>query len=154
MRTDITQIYDRHAMTVYAVCYNYMKSSHDAEDMTAETFCRLMTANPQFESVGHEKAWLIRTASNLCKNSLRHWWRKRLPPDEAGDAAVHTQDVDETLQAVLDLPKKYRTAVYLRYYEDCTAAEIAEMLGKNHSTIRNWLSEARALLKERLVLDE
>jgi len=42
-----------------------------------EALYKLIKSDTTFESVEHEKAWLIRTAANICKNNLRHWWRKR-----------------------------------------------------------------------------
>ena len=71
-----TQVYDRNVDTVYRVCYSFMKNKSDAEDMTQEAFLRLLSTGIQFENQRHEKAWLIVTASNLCKDSLKKWWRK------------------------------------------------------------------------------
>ena len=48
------------------------------------------------------------------------------------------------------LTERYKTVIYLYYYEGYQTAEIAKMLKKPHSTIRNHLREARLILKERL----
>ena len=56
----------------------------------------------------------------------------------------------DVLDAVLSLPDRYKAAVYLYYFEGRSGAEIAELLHKPPSTIRNHLREARALLRERL----
>jgi RNA polymerase sigma-70 factor (ECF subfamily) len=53
------------------------------------------------------------------------------------------------MQTVMALPDKYKTVVYLYYYEGYSSAEIAGMLGRPQSTIRNYMTEARRLLKER-----
>lgn len=73
---EIMEIYDRQVDTVYRVCYAYMKNAPEAEDMTQETFLRLMSNGKPFADQRHEKAWLIITASNLCKDTLKKWWRK------------------------------------------------------------------------------
>jgi len=126
----------------------YMKNSHDTEDMVQNTFLRLMRDNTRFESEEHEKAWLIRTATNLCKDHFRHWWTKRLGMDAVADvAAEDALVIDETLNKVLMLPSKYKTAVYLYYYEGYSTVEIAKILGKNASTVRSWLHAARKLLR-------
>ena len=65
---ELAQIYNRHVTTVYNVCFMYMKNPHDTEDMVQNTFIRLMRDPTRFESEEHEKAWLIRTAINLCKD--------------------------------------------------------------------------------------
>lgn len=53
-------------------------------------------------------------------------------------------------EAVLALPEKYKTCVYLFYYEGYRTAEIAAMTGVPASTVRSHLSEARSLLKDLL----
>jgi len=148
---EITKIYEQHKSMIYRICYAYMKNTSDAEDAVQETFFKLISAKPFFENEVHEKAWLIRTATNLCKNTLGNWWRKRENLDNyenlSGDSNI---EIDETLSVVLDLPDKYKTVVYLYYYEGNTSVEIAEILGKPKSTIRNHLHEARNILKEKL----
>lgn len=150
-KKEIEEIYERHYKTVYRVCYAFMKTPSETEDAVAETFLRLIKRAPALESSEHEKAWLIRTASNICRNELKHWRRKCSNIDD--EASAQTADppkTDELLDAVMSLPERYKTAVYLYYYEGYTSSEIADILRKPRSTVRNHLSEARRLLKERL----
>ena len=63
---------------------------------------------------------------------------------------VMDTDKSEVLEAVLSLPKKYKEAVYLHYYEGYTASEISKMIGKKENTVYTLLSRARTLLKEKL----
>ena len=153
LRTDkeIAEIYERHKITLYRVCFAYMKNHADTEDALQETFYRLIRKGPPFKSEEHEKAWLIRTATNLCKNSLRHWWRKRRSlEDYEAPQTNGNVEISDTLSAVMELPEKYKTVVYLYYYEGYNSAEIARTLGKPGSTIRNYLHEARQALREKL----
>ena len=152
LRTDkeIAEIYERHSKTVYRVCFAYMKNPMDTEDAVQETFIRLITKKPRLESEEHEKAWLIRTAANICKDELKHWWRKHENIDDHLDLqAEDMPQTDDVFQAVMQLPDKYKTVIYL-YYEGYDSVEIAKILKKPKSTIRNHLHEARNLLKERL----
>ena len=152
-RTDkeIADIYERRKNMLYRICFAYMKNREDTEDAVQETFFRLIRSGPRFESEEHEKAWLIRTASNICRNELKR--RTRAPEniedhyELVGEENVRT---DEVLQAVLDLPDKYKTTVYMYYYEGYACPDIARILRKPRSTVRNWLHEARGLLRERL----
>ena len=148
---EIMEIYDRQVDTVYRVCYAYMKNAPEAEDMTQETFLRLMSNGKPFADQRHEKAWLIITASNLCKDTLKKWWRKN---ENIDDYTSLPQDRTETgndvLDAILALPQDYKDVVYLHYYMDYKTDEIAAMLKKPPSTIRNHLREARELLKKQL----
>ena len=153
MRTEkeIAEVYARHMKTVYRVCFAYMKNKADTEDAVQETFYRLIDKAPRFENEEHEKAWLIRTASNVCKNELRHPRRKHEDIDEHTE--LQSEDVPEmndVLRAVMGLPEKYRTVIYLYYYEGYNSVQIADILRKPKSTVRNHLHEARELLKERL----
>jgi RNA polymerase sigma-70 factor (ECF subfamily) len=148
---EITEIYERHKKTVYRVCFAYMKNSADTEDAVSETFCKMLKSNPAFESTEHEKAWLIRTASNVCKNVLRNWWRKRESLDEHENLSISDSiEIDTVMSVVMSLPERYKTAVYLYYYEGYDSAEISKILGKPKSTIRNHLHEARKILREEL----
>ncbi|MFY9381188.1 MAG: RNA polymerase sigma factor [Eubacteriales bacterium] len=145
---EITQIFNRHVDTVYRVCFMYMKNKHDTEDLVQNTFIKLMNDGTVFESQEHEKAWLIRTATNLCKDHFRHWWSKTVGMDKIPEDAVeYSFDTDGTYEMIMSLPPKYKTVIYLYYYEGYSTAEIAKMLNKNHSTIRSHLHNARKLLK-------
>ncbi len=145
---ELSQIYNRHVKTVYKVCLMFMKNRHDTEDMVQNTFIRLMRDKTRFESEEHEKAWLIRTAANLCKDYFRGWWSKTIGMDNVAEVAVDAPlNIDETLNIVLGLPPKYKTVVYLYYYEGYSTVEIAKMLRQNESTVRSRLYTARNLLK-------
>ena len=145
---ELSQIYDRHVKTVYRICFIYMKNQHDTEDMVQNTFLRLMKDDTQFQSEEHEKAWLIRTATNLCKDHFRSWWSKRVSMDEVAELTVDDSLLaNDALKMVLELPDKYKTAVYMYYYEGYSTVEIANILGKNESTIRGYLHTGRKLLK-------
>ena len=153
LRTDkeIAEIYVRHRQTIYRVCYAYMKNKADTEDAVEDTFFQLIKSGPVFESEEHEKAWLIRTASNICKNILKSWWRKKKNIEDCYDLSEPEKiATDDIIQVVMALPQKYKTVVYLYYYEGYNSAEIAAILKKPKSTIRNYLHEARGLLRERL----
>ena len=60
----------------------------------------------------------------------------------------------EVLQAVLDLPAKYRDVIYLHYYEGYSAPQIGQILGKNVNTVYTLLTRARQLLRQTLGGDE
>ena len=143
-----SQVYDRNVDTVYRVCYSFMKNKSDAEDMTQEAFLRLLSADIQFDNLRHEKAWLIVTASNLCKDSLKKWWRKTENIDDHTALAGHEQmGRSDVMEALMSLNRDYKTAVYMYYYEGYTTAEISEHLKCPEATVRSRLSRARKQLK-------
>ena len=144
---ELSRIYDRHVDTVYRVCLMYMKNRHDTEDMVQNTFIRLMKDKTVFENEEHEKAWLIRTAINLCKDYFRSWWSKTVGLDKVAETADEPAGTDGILEKLLTLPSKYRTAIYMYYYEGYSTVEIARILGKKQSTVRGYLHTGRKLLK-------
>jgi RNA polymerase sigma factor (sigma-70 family) len=150
---DFEAFYERNYKLVYRVCYTYMKNQYDAEDCTEDVFVKVMKGDFVFNNGDHEKAWLTVTAMNLCKDRLKHWWHKKtVPLDDYEDTLEddNAPQIDETLKAVMSLPTKYKDVIYLHYYMDYKTEEIAKILKKPPSTIRNHLSEARAVLKKRL----
>ena len=147
---DIEAIYNRQVSTVYRVCYSYLGNRADAEDATQNVFLRLLRSGASFESGEHEKAWLIRVSANLCKDVLKASVRKNVPLDAIAEPEAKPQEYDATLDVVLSLDEKYKDVVYLYYYEGWSTDQISGALGKPPSTIRSYLSEARALLRERL----
>ncbi len=148
---EITEIYNRHVDTVYRICYSFMKNKPETEDMVQETFLRLITSEKSFENERHEKAWLIVTASNVCKDSLKKWWRKGESLEEVGELesqmAIRSNPVQD---AILALPKEYKVPIYMYYYEGYSTTEIGEYLHISHATVRSRLSRARKILKKTL----
>jgi len=105
-----------------------------------------------FESVEHEKAWFVRVTINACTDWLRYFSRRKWVPLEV--VAEEKDTLDDTsaelLEIVLKLPEKYRNVIYLYYYEEYTAVEIAGILGKKENTVYTWLSRAKDILRNRL----
>lgn len=137
----------RHGRQILHLAWSYLHSRDDAEDVLQDTLVQLMKTDPHFESEAHEKAWLLRVAINLCKNRLKSPWRQhsQLPEDYPADGVP--EESLALLQAVSALPLKYREVIHLFYYEDATTAQIAQLLGKNESTVRSLLSRARDQLR-------
>ncbi len=126
-----------------------MKNAEDAEDMVQETFLKLISSKKRFESEEHEKAWLIVTASNTCKDELRRWKRRleNIKTLSRQENVVRKGD-DGVLEWVMTLPVKYKQVIYLYYYEGYRTSEIAGMLHCSESTVRNRLLRGRKLLKK------
>lgn len=151
---EVEAIYHWHIKMVYQICLMLMKNVPDAEDAAQTVFRKVMEYPKPFRDPEHEKAWLIVTARNECKNQLKHWWRTRRESEEAMEKLTWEQPVDgELWDAVLTLPQHQRMALYLCYYQGYTAREAAEIMGKNPSTVRTWLAQGRKKLKEVLEVE-
>lgn len=149
---EFTKAYELYVDDIYRLCFSFMKNHMDAEDAVQETFLKFYHTDKKFDSVSHQKAWLIVTASNHCKDMLKQWWRKRQNLDDYQEIVGEEKHmVDEVMELILNLPDKYKTAVYMYYYEGYDSSEIARILKKPSSTIRTYLQKARGLLKQELI---
>ena len=147
-RAVFIELAGRHKDTIFRVALNCLGSRADADDIVQETLLRLLERPEPFENEAHAKYWLIRVALNLCKNVLRSPWRRHSPL-EAADAVptFDRPEQGELYEEVMALPEKYRTVLYLFYYEGYTVKEIAELLGIRVTAVTSRLSRARQKLK-------
>ncbi|WP_347565123.1 RNA polymerase sigma factor [Pseudoflavonifractor sp. 60] len=148
---EVASLYQRHVDMVYQICLMLMKNVPDAEDAVQTVFRKVMEYPKPFRDPEHERAWLIVTARNECRNQLKHWWRTRRESEEVFQGLTWEQPEDGDIwESVLRLPEKYRLTLYLHYCQGYTAQETAEILGKNPSTVRTWLVQGRKELKKLL----
>lgn len=137
-----------HMDTVFRVAFSYMKSRTDADDITQNVFIKLYRTKTEFDSDDHVKHWLIRVTINECKKALLSPWRRSEPiEDYAASLTFDTPEHSELFYAVMGLPKKYRTAVFLYYYEDYSTDEISGLLGIPKATVCTHLKRGREKLK-------
>ena len=128
--------------------YAYLKSTQDAQDIFQTVFLKLLQKPLDFVSPEHEKAWIIRTAANLCKDHLKSRWRRTTVALEAAAAVPAPEAHDGSLLSAVNLlPPKYRAVIYLYYYEGYGAKEIAELLGEKPATVSTQLSRGRQQLR-------
>lgn len=136
---------------ILRLSYTYLGSTHDAQDICQNVLLKLMTGGKQFESREHEKAFIIRTAVNACKDLLGSAWRKRTCSiDACVEMPAPNAEQDGLLDAVQRLPQKYREVVFLHYYEGYAVQEIAQLLGQREATVSTHLHRARQKLKDML----
>jgi RNA polymerase sigma-70 factor (sigma-E family) len=124
----------------------------DAEDLVQAALAKTYLAWDRIEDRGAIDGYVRRAMVNTHIS----WWRRRrleeYPTDELPDRAVvdHTgnSDLADTLRRAVDrLPQRMRAAVVLRYFEDMTEAEVAEVLGVSLGTVKSTVSRAVAKLR-------
>ena len=143
----IRELYLRNFDTLYRVSFMYLKNAHDAEDAVHNAFLKAIETGKRFESEKHEKAWLIRVASNICKNMLKASSRKNEPlSDNIPDSCI-SGDAKDLLYALSDLPDNLKIPVYLFYYDGYSSDKIGQMLHITPSAVRSRLQKARELLR-------
>ena len=151
-RTARAQI-DRWGDMVWRLALARTRHVQDSEDVFQEVFCRFFRHQGELESDEHRKAWLIRCTLNCTNTLLSARWRAHLPLEEAVTTAMEPED-RTVYEAVLALPKKYRTALHLHYYEGYSVEEIAALTGARAGTVKSWLSRGRDRLALALKGDE
>jgi RNA polymerase sigma-70 factor (ECF subfamily) len=151
LRTDreFTSVYNRNIKRVYQICFLYLKSHHDAEDASQSIFEKYINLNKYFDDENYEKAWFITVSKNFCKDELKKFWKKKRVDFEEIEAISDHEDSNTfvLIDALLNLPSKYKDVLYLYYVEGYSAREISQLLHRNESTLRSHLSTGRKLLK-------
>lgn len=145
---EIGRIMDDYGNILFRICLIMLGNSHDAEDAVQETLIKYLQKTPDFKNKEHEKAWLIKVASNKCKDMLR--FRARHVTTGIESICEFMQDSSDSgiLEALMTLPEKFRIVLVLYYVEQYKTDEIAEMIGKSTSAVKMRLQKGRRLLKE------
>jgi RNA polymerase sigma-70 factor (ECF subfamily) len=148
---DIT-LYDRYAPLIFTYLYRQVSSPQDAEDLLLEVFLAAYQYKPLHEFKDERKiAWLKRVARNKVIDKYRHnACLTILPLEEAieklDDALTPEQHVlrqesyQQLYEALKRLSATQQQIIHLRFSYRLRLNEIAEMLGKPESTVRNILS--------------
>ena len=149
---EVNRAVEQYADTVRRICLVHLKNYADTEDIFQTVFVKYLLHSAPFASPEHEKAWIIRTTANACKDLLRSFFRSRTVPLEQLVEVPQPFEPDERdlLEAVLALPAQYKDVVYLYYYEQYTALEIAQIFHKNVNTVYTLLRRAREQLRKDL----
>ena len=155
-KDSISAVFESYADMVFRISLNIVRNREEAQDIVMECFMALLRQQ-SFADEDHVKAWLIRTAENRSINVMRSGRIKRnVPIDEVleNTLSAPTNDSEqELLDMVMRLPDKLKTTIYMFYYEDMTAAQIASVLGISENTVYKRLERGRSVLKINLEED-
>lgn len=151
----IQRIVETYSTVLLRVATNQLGNQTEAEDIVQKVFLKLLKANQEFQNNEHEKAWLLRVTINESKDLLRSSAHKKKAelneavnlPTEKG---IPEGESFEIMEAIQKLSPKYRSVIYLFYYEGYTTVEIADILQSRKGTIESQLSRAREKLKDEL----
>ncbi len=145
----IKEIIEKYADMVYRIALTRCGTVENAEDIFQDVFVKFSEKMPIFENSEHEKSWFIRVTINLTKNMKNNNWNKKIVYlDE--DIIFENKEENDVFTIVNELPKNYKTVIYLLYYEGYKVKEIASLMKINENTIKTWLSRAREMLKDKL----
>ena len=160
MRDDasIERAIAKHGDAVWRVCLMRLGARADAQDAFQETFLKYATHHDvAFQSSEHERAWLLRVASNHCVDVLRsrsHTVESLDELDERPAPLELAQDPQASLwevgEALGRLPGEQRQALYLTVCEGYRAGEVAKMMGVPVNTVYSWVARGKKQLRKAL----
>ncbi len=154
---------ERHKRAVYNLGYRLLGNSQDADDAAQETFLRAYTRLATYLPDGRFGGWLSAICSHWCIDTMRARGRRvqtvalgKVPESDRFISQLEGPEEWALLRASRDevqgwldaLPPRYRTVLALRYFQDLSYSEIAEVLGEPISTVRMRLFRARNLLAQ------
>lgn len=146
------ELYRRHAreLTRYATA---LVGPDDAPDVVSEAVLAAFAA-PAWSSVDNPRAYLYRAvlhrARSWHRSAGRREHRERLAARP--DAVAPTEPSIDAHRALARLSAQQRAVVYLTYWDDCTPAQIADLLDVGEGTVRKQLARARHHLRR--ILDD
>lgn len=160
-RNEITKerleyIFREYYLLIYRVAFSQLKNHDDAEDITQEVFLKIIRHDMRYDSIEHERAWIIRVTINLCRDLLKSKWRKtsvsmeNISEIQNAESEKFGNLQDNMLWIILQLPEKYRNCLYLFYYEDYSVKEISQSLEMPENTVKTNLRRGREALKKML----
>jgi RNA polymerase sigma-70 factor (ECF subfamily) len=155
-------LYELYKDRVYSIALYFFHGDHAvAGDVTQQVFLKLMTSLGQFRGDAAFSTWLYRLVVNACLDVTRRRTSEALivsgsprqapaAPGSQEEAYARAQLAHSVRAAVSTLPRKFRIAVLLRYFDELSYEQMAEALGCSMGTVASRLSRGHKMLAERL----
>jgi RNA polymerase sigma-70 factor (sigma-E family) len=149
-------VFGAHHRPAVRLAYLLTSDEHQAEDVVAEAFTKIY---PRWQAgeIRDLGAYVRRAVVNEANSKLRRRYRDRdRARHRAGDARGvrrvddEAADRDQVWQALRRLPEGQRAAVVLRYYEDLSEAQAAEVLDVSVGTVKSQVARGLSRLEDLL----
>ncbi len=139
----------------------YVNNIYIAEELTEDTFFRLITKKPRFKEKSSFKSWLYAIGRNTAVDYIRHNSKTAITPIEdmenylSDNESLERNYINEEAKimlyrALMTLKPDYKTVLWLIYFEAFTNTETAMILGKSSRQLKNLLYRAKQSLKTTL----
>jgi RNA polymerase sigma-70 factor (ECF subfamily) len=153
-------IVERHARSVYQLCYRFVGTHEDAADLSQDVFLRAYRGLKRFRGDARLSTWLYRIGVNVCLNrvSVRQPLQTPIedvpglaaPSRDPASALIEREQAGRVRAAVARLPRKQRATLILRVYHDLSHQEIATALGTSVGAVKANFFHALGNLKKLL----
>lgn len=149
----LAELYGRHIDDAFRLALLLTGQRALAEDLAQDAFVRVAGRELLLRHQGDFSAYLRKTVVNLANS---HFRRRRVElrflERQAGLPSRSTDEPDVATRnalrlALLSLPKRQRTAVVLRFYEDLSESQAAELMRCRPGTVRSLASRGIATLR-------
>lgn len=132
---------------LYRMAFMYVKDESDALDVVQETIYKAYVAIDKIKEASYFSTWLTRILINTSLDYLK--MKNKVIPIEQ-DAVeriesaekLETEDRLDLQHAIEQLDDKYKTVIMLRYFQDLTVKQIAELLEYPEGTVKTNLHRA------------
>lgn len=132
----------------YRFAYTYTKNKYDAEDVLSESIIKALNAADSLQSPEYIKQWFYKIIANTAITYLKKKNRFSEFSVIENESAIEDDHSELDLMSILDkLEIKYREIIVLRFLEDMTIKEIAQVTNVNESTVKTRLYRALEILK-------
>ncbi len=162
-QTAFAGLVEAYQVPVYNLAYRMLGTAAEAEEAAQETFLRVYQRLHTYDAELKLSSWILAIASHYCIDRLRRRRLTWLPIEELPEAAVpaKAQEAPEPeflarekqreIQGLLALlPEAYRVVIVLRYWQDLSYEEMAQVLGSTESAVKSRLHRAREMLADHL----
>ncbi len=154
-KTSFALLVQQHQAKLCNFIYRYTRNRQDAEDLTQDTFVKAFKNFHRYDSKYAFTSWLYTIARRTVFNHYRR--AKKIEPMEfdvvddgqTPDARAEQTDQQESIwQSAKSLKKPYQEALILKYVEDLSISEIAQVMNKTQTNVKIMLFRARNQLKK------
>ena len=153
-RETLDHLMREHGSRLLRLCAMNLRDASLAQDAVQDTFLKAFRRFNTFRGEAEALTWLTSIALNVCRDYRRSAWFRHVDRHVEADALPHAANFpypDNTvIRAVTDLPPRYREVILLRYYQDMKHKDMAAALRISERAVRQRLSKANAMLRERL----
>ena len=157
-RIAINMLIEKYRQPLFRHALYILRDEDEAYDIVPETFIRAIRETRLFDPDFRVKAWLFRVAKNLCLNQLRNTSRRAailqanpMPDRQEAEQWKHLFDGEQSIRMMKTLDKlndAHKEILVLRYYDQLSYTEIAQVLDIKLGTVMSRLSRARQKLLE------
>lgn len=134
----------------YRLAFSYVHREADAMDIVQEGAYKAMLKANSLQEESFASTWVYRVMINTAKNYLKKYNREYEVLQEENVAANEDCIEIDLQSAVEKLPLEEKTLIILRFYEDKTLSEIAQILQENLSTVKSRLYRTLQKLRKEL----